>query len=519
MGDASGVDKKVADEIGMPAILAAVAGIARELEIPALLERAVTTVCELVGARHGRVEVTGPEGGVAEYGRPGDGTSDGAVEIPVRAGPKTFGTFRIEPGEGGFAGRRREVLGALTAATGMAVEKALLVDGMRRRERWLEASYDVTKALLGAQGLRATLRLIAERARVVAGGTGGAIALPAGPGLLVFDVVEPPGEDSDRLTGLTIPTEGTATGIAFTTRRPIVVRDYGEHVQNEQRDRTGPMPAMIKDLDSAISVPLIVGEETLGVLLVAKFRDRSPFTDSDVQLAETFAGHAALAVEFSRAQEARQQLAVFEDRDRIARDLHDLVIQRLFATGLGLEGVSRLISDPGVGARVAGFAHDLDGTIREIRNSIFSLQAPAQAQGSLRAELLRVAVDARDTLGFEPRVGFDGPLDAAVPDAVRSDLIASLREALTNVARHAGATSCSVEVTVDGLGTRLSLVVRDDGTGPPPGAGRVSGLANLAARAARWGGTCALVAAGDGGSRLEWTAGLPARSAGEQGTA
>jgi signal transduction histidine kinase len=509
----------VADEIGMPAILAAVAGIARELEMPALLHRAVTTVCDLVGARHGLLEVTGPDGGVAEYGRAaGSGDSagkDGVVEIPVRAGPKTFGTFRIEPGDDGLGGRRREVLGALTAATGMAVEKAMLVDGLRRRERWLEASYDVTKALVGSQGLRETLRLIAERARVVAGGTGGAIALPAGPGLLVFEVVEPPGEDSDRLTGLTIPTEGTATGIAFTTRRPIVVRDYGEHVQNEQRDRAGPMPAMLKDLDSAISVPLIVGDETLGVLLVAKFRDRSPFTDSDVQLAETFAGHAALAVEFSRAQEARQQLAVFEDRDRIARDLHDLVIQRLFATGLGLEGVSRLIADPGVAARVAGFAQDLDGTIREIRNSIFSLQAPSQAQGSLRAELLRVAVDARDTLGFEPRVGFDGPLDAAVPDAVRSDLIASLREALTNVARHAGATSCSVDVTVDGLGTRLSLAVRDDGTGPAPGPGRVSGLANLAARAQRWGGTCVLLAAEGGGSRLEWTVELPARPGGQ----
>ncbi|MBE8524740.1 GAF domain-containing protein [Amycolatopsis sp. H6(2020)] len=501
----------------MPAILAAVGGIARELELPALLARAVTVTCELLGARRGRVDLA--ENGTADYGRGALGP--GAIELPVRAGTQTFGTLAVEPADGGeFARREREVLGALTAATGMAVEKALLVDQMRRRERWLEASYDVTRALLAAQDLRATLRLVAERARVVAGGTAGAIARPDGPGRLVFDVVEPPGEDADRLTGLTVPTEGTATGMAFTTRRPVVVRDYGERVQEQQRNHDGPMPAMIKDLDSAISVPLIVGEETLGVLVVAKFRDRSPFTDSDVQLAETFAGHAALAVEFSRAQEARQQLAVFSDRDRIAHDLHDLVIQRLFATGLGLEGVSRLIADAGVAARVAGFAQDLDGTIREIRNSIFSLQAPAQAQGSLRAELLRVAVDARDALGFEPRVGFDGPLDAAVPDAVRSDLMASLREALTNVARHAGAKSSSVEVTVNRhgrLGRRLTLVVRDDGTGPPPEAGRISGLANLASRAARWSGHCVLAAGEDGGARLEWTAELPAMT-GEQGS-
>lgn len=502
----------MADEISMPAILAAVGGIARELELPELAARAVTTICELFGARRGRLDLA--ENGVADHGR--GPLREGAVELPVRAGAQVFGTLTIEPGGAGFGRREREVLGALTAATGMAVEKALLVDQMRRRERWLEASYDVTRALLSAQDLRATLRLVAERARVVAGGTAGAIARPDGPGRLVFDVVEPPGEDADRLIGMTVPVEGTATGMAFATRQPVVVRDYGERVQEQQRDHPGPIPAMIKDLDSAISVPLVVGEETLGVLVVAKFRDRSPFTGSDVQLAETFAGHAALAVEFSRAQEARQQLAVFSDRDRIARDLHDLVIQRLFATGLGLEGVSRLIADAGVAGRVAGFAHDLDGTIREIRNSIFSLQAPAQAQGSLRAELLRVAVDARDALGFEPRVGFDGPLDAAVPDAVRSDLIASLREALTNVARHAGAKSSSVEVTVDRFGRRLTLVVRDDGAGPPPEAGRISGLANLSARAARWGGLCVLAAAEDGGSRLEWTADLPAMT-GEQG--
>ena len=499
----------------MPAILAAVGGIARELELPALLHRAVTATCELLGARRGRLDLS--EDGVARYGTGDPGA--GAVELPVSAGTRTFGTLAVEPGDGREFGRREwEVLGALTAATGMAVEKALLVDQMRRRERWLEASYDVTKALLAAEDLHETLRLVAEHARVVAGGSAGAIARPDGPGQLVFDVVEPPGEDADRLTGLTVPTEGTATGMAFTSRRPVVVRDYGAHVQHEQRDRAGPMPAMIKDLDSAISVPLIVGDETLGVLVVAKFRDRSAFTDSDVQLAETFAGHAALAVEFARAQEARQQLAVFSDRDRIARDLHDLVIQRLFATGLGLEGVSRLIADEGVAARVAGFSQDLDDTIREIRNSIFWLQAPAQGHGSLRAELLRVAVGARDALGFEPRVGFDGPLDAAVPDTVRSDLIASLREALTNVARHALATSCSVEVTVDGLGHRLSLVVHDDGIGPPPKRDRVSGLGNLATRAARWGGTCVLIAEDSGGARLEWTAELPARS-GQQGRA
>jgi signal transduction histidine kinase len=137
---------------------------------------------------------------------------------------------------------------------------------------------------------------------------------------------------------------------------------------------------------------------------------------------------------FDQAEEDRRRLTVFEDRDRIARDLHDLVIQRPFSTGLGLEGLSRLIQQPEVAERVTGFVHDLDLTIRDVCNSIFSLQEPAEIQGSLRSELLRLAHESAEALGFEPRIGFQGPLDTLVPDGVRGELIATLREALSNAA-------------------------------------------------------------------------------------
>jgi signal transduction histidine kinase len=197
---------------------------------------------------------------------------------------------------------------------------------------------------------------------------------------------------------------------------------------------------------------------------------------------------------------------VLEDRDRIARDLHDLVIQRLFAIGLGLEGLSRLTTQPELAGQVTGFVRDLDRTIRDVRNSIFSLQEPAEAHAGVRSDLLRMAQDSAGMLGFEPRISFDGPLDAAVAGPVRSDLLATVREALSNVARHAEASSASVEVFVDRDGGRLSLQVVDDGTGIPEDLPRKSGLANLAQRAERWHGKLSVERRPGGGTKLAWTA-------------
>ncbi|MFI7115166.1 GAF domain-containing protein [Amycolatopsis sp. NPDC049868] len=501
-----------ASDAKAPRILDAVAGIAHDLSLSDVLRRMVESACELTGAPFGALSVLDSD----EFIRFGDAwerppSEDDARVVPIRLRGRIFGMLYLarKPGGEEFTESEDDLLVALTAAAGVVIENAALFDQVQRRERWLEASYHVTGALLTDQDLTPTLHLIAERARVVAGGTAGAVALPSGDGRLVFEIVEPPGPDADKLAGVTVPTEGTATGLAFTTGKPVVVRDYGEKVLEYQGDNASAMPAAIKGLDSTIAVPLLVGEEKLGVLLVAKFRDRTPFSAYDVQLAETFAAHAALAVEFARAQQDRQRLAVFEDRDRIARDLHDLVIQRLFAIGLGLEGLSRLASEPAVADRVTGFAHEIDRTIREIRNSIFSLQEPAEAQGSLRSELLRVALDAG--CASEPRVGFDGPLDSTVPDTVRSDLIATLREALSNVVRHAAATTVAVDVAVDRDGHWLKLSVVDDGVGMPAEPGHRSGVVNLAERAARWNGTFRVEARPEGGTRLDWSVELPAR--------
>jgi signal transduction histidine kinase len=203
---------------------------------------------------------------------------------------------------------------------------------------------------------------------------------------------------------------------------------------------------------------------------------------------------------------------VYQDRDRIARDLHDLVIQRLFAVGLGLQGVNRQIEEPAVTARLAEAVNNIDLTIRDIRRSIFSLQEVAEHAGgtSLRTELLRAVQEPVAAFGFEPRLSFVGPLDSLVPDEVRADLLATLREALANAARHAGARNVHVEVAVDADGERLSLVVRDDGRGVDADAMAGAGLANMAARAKRWRGECVVGALPAEGTEVRWTVPLTA---------
>ncbi|GAB3586987.1 GAF domain-containing sensor histidine kinase [Amycolatopsis endophytica] len=487
-------------------LLEAVVGIAADLSVPEILGKIVISARDLTGARHARIQV--PDAAPVGSGDPG--APGPPLTMPLHARGGRFGELRLTGKDGGFTEADRQAVVTLVATAGMAIDNATLYSRTRSRQRWLEASHEVTAALLTGEDPRHTLQLIAERARVVSGGDAAAVAVPSedDAATLVFEVVAAGEEAPPGLTGLTVPVEGTASGEAFRSREPVVVRDYGRFAAKEQAKVDKEMPELVTALDSAVAVPLIVGGETLGVLLVARFGDVAPFTGDEVQLARTFAGHAALAMEFARAEEDRQRLAVLTERDRIARDLHDLVIQRLFATGLGLEGLRPLVAQTEVADRLSGFVHELDRTIREIRNSIFSLTEPDEPGDSLRSELVRLTEDCTPVLGFAPRLGFSGPVDSAVPPGVRSDLTATVREALSNVARHARAAAVSVDVVVDRAGRSLTLTVSDDGVGIPVVSGRRSGLANLADRAARWGGRCSWEQRGERGTTLVWTAGL-----------
>jgi signal transduction histidine kinase len=244
-----------------------------------------------------------------------------------------------------------------------------------------------------------------------------------------------------------------------------------------------------------------------GILLVAAQRGAVDEVTAGTDLVRMFANQATLALDRAQAQRDRSVLAVLEDRDRIARDLHDLVIQRLFATGLQLQGMHRMVR-PEVQERISRAVEDIDATIRDLRAAIFELHQQPRSRSSLRADIRGVVGEYADTLGFTPQLKLRGPLDSVVPAVVRPQILAAVREGLSNVVRHAGATSVEVDVTVaDGeVVTRIT----DDGSGIAEGTTRESGLRNLRERAGALGGAVRVESVHPHGTVLELRAPLAA---------
>lgn len=517
-------------------LLDAVISVARDLRLRDVLQRVVAYACQLVDARHGALGVAGPDRIVADIVHHGpeagadeaaDLLSDlmnqpepmrvaGRLSVPLLIRGEVFGNLYVaeKAGGGPFTDEDQQTLVAFVGAAGIAVDNARMFELGRQRERWLQASNEITTALL-AETPAGELQLITELARKVAGAPVAAIAIPheQNPARLVFKVIDSAGRDAGNLVGSTISIAGTASGMVYSTGRPLLLDDYGDAAASWQDAYNGGAPPALLDLGSAAIVPLAAGEQILGVLLLIKLRGEQPFGEPDLELLRNFAAHAALAMRYAKARADQRRLAVFEDRDRIAADMQHLVITRLFDIGLSLQSVSRLVQ-PAVRGRVLGLVDELDGTIRELRSSIFSLReealAAARIPGSLNDAVQRTISQAADALGFEPRVGVTGSLDSAVPEDVRPDLLATLREALANVARHAKATLVTVELRV--ADDMLTLDVLDDGIGIPAVRDRNSGLANLGRRAQRWGGNLVVTpgsADGGRGTRLTWRIPLP----------
>jgi signal transduction histidine kinase len=251
-----------------------------------------------------------------------------------------------------------------------------------------------------------------------------------------------------------------------------------------------------------LGVPIRIRATVFGNLYLTEKRGGGPFTAADEALAVALASAAGVAIENARLHERVQELALLHDRERIARDLHDTVIQRLFATGLGLQGLARVVDDTEVADRIQAAVDDLDATIREIRSVIFELQAQERGNHSVRVLILALAAEVTPTLGFEPHVQFDGPIDTIVSRNLAEHLLAALRELLSNVSRHAHATSVEVRVRA---GLEVTLTVEDNGDGVHAGRGAGEGLANLLALAQSLGGSFSLKPGSKSGAIAIWS--------------
>jgi signal transduction histidine kinase len=383
---------------------------------------------------------------------------------------------------------------ALAAAAGVAIDNARLYEEARRQERWLRATTEITRELLSGTQPTQVLTLVTQKVLALSGADLVALAVPAGDRhQLVY--THAAGDGADDALGLVLPATQSLSGQVLASGTPVVVEDF------RSDDRVNTVARAHMPLGWAVLLPLGAPGNVRGVLTVGRDPGTQPFPQQAVEMVTTFAAQAGIVLELAEHRHDSERLAVFQDRDRIARDLHDLVIQRLYATGMSLQGAVPLIALPEVADRVSTAVDALDETIREIRTAIFSLQSHTDMKrGGLRAKIVEVVEEMTVPLGFAPSLRLVGPLDEDVPGEVGEQMLGALREALSNAARHAGAGT--VDVTVD-CGRDLVLRVRDDGKGLGTSTRR-SGLANLAERARGLGGVLRVESADGGGTDLEW---------------
>ncbi|MDX3112007.1 GAF domain-containing sensor histidine kinase [Streptomyces scabiei] len=431
--------------------------------------------------------------------------------VPIRVRDQVFGNLYLTEKRDGAQFDEDDVSVTLTlaVAAGVAIDNARLYAESRQRERWLRANAEITHSLMSGGARAEVLGLIAERAGDITQSALAAVALPMeDTGALAVEIAV--GMDAEAHRGLVLSMDKSLMGLAFAGAAPVTSADVGHD------ERISLEPPRFGGLGPAVAVPIGTGEAgARGVVLLAREAGGPAFSASETETLQAFAAQAAVAMELAERREDAEQIAVLEDRDRIARDLHDLAIQRLFATGMTLQSAGRFIEHEGASERVARAVDDLDETIKIIRSTIFGLRTrDGGAEAGLRARAVRVVGEAAPVLSFAPSVRMEGLLDTDVPKETADHVVAVLSEALTNIARHAGSSRAEVVLATDGREVRLS--VTDNGVGLPAD-GRRSGLRNMAERAEQLGGGLEIGKPEGGGTTLTWRVPLQKAQGGHGG--
>jgi signal transduction histidine kinase len=540
----------VGDDDRLQRLLDAVLLIAGDLDLAATLRRVVTAASDLVGARYAALGVLSSDGeGLSEFVNTGldeatvreighlpkghgilgllieepepirlddlsqhphsYGFPEGHPQmrtflgVPVRVRDRVFGNLYLTEKRDGssFTEEDQELVVALAAVAGATIENVRLFEDVRYREHWQEAVLDVTTHLMTSDDPDDALDLISQRGRELIDADTGTVVVPltSERGDRSLTVGGADGDHEDALRGAIFPYEESISGHVIRTRTSVVLEDASV-------DERVYQPAVeLGRIGPAIWVPLTGADEAVGTLLVANGRGGRHFTERDLRTVETYAAQAGIALSYQRAQSEVQRLGLLEERERIGRDLHDTVIQRLFATGLGLQAAARRLDGQREAAeRVQTAVDELDTIIREIRTTIFALQSDEQGRAGVRGRVLDLVEELTPTLGTRPAIRFDGPVDTAVPEVIAEQLTPVLREALTNVAKHADADRVEIVLHVDH--EQVLLRVADDGVGFEPEQDGTTGfgLNNLRIRGAQLGGELRVTAGLHRGTILEW---------------
>ncbi|WP_307718207.1 GAF domain-containing sensor histidine kinase [Rhodococcus tukisamuensis] len=420
--------------------------------------------------------------------------------VPVQIRDEVFGNLYLTEKSGGepFTAHDEAVLTALAAAAGIAVDNARLYQQSQIRQAWLEATSDIATGLLAGGDPTEVLQLIADKALGLTDSDSAFLAVPddpdAGPEDVAELVVTVSTGATDTLVGHVIPLTGSTSGEAFRSRRPLQVDMLAFDPGAEVRTRFGP----------ALVLPLRAAESVAGVLVTLRRGGSPQFDAEQLSFMSAFADQAAVALQLANTQQRMRELDVLADRDRIARDLHDHVIQRLFAVGLSVQGTLQRARSPEVQRRLTDTVDDLQEIVQDIRTAIFDLHGGTEGTTRLRSRLHEVIAETTADSGLRTTVHMSGPLSVVDPD-LADHAVAVLREALSNVVRHADADAVTVKVSVF---DDLTMEVTDNGAGIPVDAER-HGLDNLAARAAEVGGTMTAEPAPAGGTTVRWSAPLP----------
>lgn len=414
--------------------------------------------------------------------------------VPIRVRGELFGNLYLtEHRSGSFSADDEALASALAATAGIAIENARLFEDALYRERWSTALAATARQLVN-DDTEPHLDHLVDQVRTLADADLVSIAhLTSDRDALSVDHAA--GIGAETIQAVSFLIKGTTTAHALRSGESMIFSGTPK-----------PDPLSFDDqvlMHHAMVIPFTFNNSTAGILSIARSSERDPFSGRDLELGKSFASHISVSLARADARDAHRKIALMEDRTRIARDLHDHVIQRLFATALTLQAATSTVDPDTTPALLTAQIAEIDGAITQIRQSIFSLQQDVVSDGTgVRARILEIVDRIQEQLVSRPRVTFHGPVDLMADSDVADDMTAVVNEALSNVVRHARATK--VAMTVSAEGGHVSIVIVDNGIGPGESP-RLSGLRNMRSRAEARGGWFEITTASSGGTQVGWS--------------